>query len=161
YNLGIAYKGLNQLAMAVSAYREALKLDPQMVDAHTNLANVFVEQGNLTQAVNHYRTALEIRPGFSRAQRGLEAAQEAAVAAKDAVSPFGRLVDKDAPNRGAAAAFSRKMSDEERSHDRHAISQMCPGLDAAAAALNQHLKEDLERILLLLSRSVAQGKEGR
>jgi tetratricopeptide (TPR) repeat protein len=161
YNLGIAYKGLNQLAMAVSAYREALRLNPQMAEAHANLANVYVDQGNLQQAITHYKQALEIRPDFERARRGLEHAQEASTAAKQAISPFGRLVDTEAAARGKATAFQRKLNDEERAHDRHAISLLCPDLDLAASNLNQHLKTDLERGLLVLSRAVAQGLEGR
>jgi tetratricopeptide (TPR) repeat protein len=161
YNLGIAYKGLNQLAMAVSAYREALRIDPQMAEAHANLANVFVDQGNLQQAISHYRQALVIRPGFDRAQRGLENAERIANEAKQAISPFGRLVDTEAAARGKSTGFQRKLSDEERAHDRHAVAQLCPELDLSAHNLNQHLKAELERTLLNLSRAIAQGLDGR
>jgi cytochrome c-type biogenesis protein CcmH/NrfG len=160
YNLGLAYRGLNQLSMAVSAYREAIRLEPEMAEAHLNLANVFVEMGNHQQAILHYKKAIDFRPGFDRAERGLIQAEMARERAKDAISPFGRLVSEE---QLAAAAIEkvpiREMSDQERLDDRHAVRQLSVDITADSALLLKCLQKELEPSLMALTRAAAQGDD--
>jgi tetratricopeptide (TPR) repeat protein len=160
YNLGLAYRGLNQLSMAVSAYREAIRLQPDMAEAHLNLANVFVEMGNYQQAILHYKKALDFRPGFVRAERGLIQAEKARERAKKAISPFGRLVSEEQLAAAAiATASTRKMSDQERLDDRHAVRQLSVDITADSAQLLNCLRKELEPSLMALARAVAQGDD--
>lgn len=123
YNLGIAYKHLRQWPLAVPAYREAIRLDPKMADAYLNLGNVYLEMGNLPQAATHFRKALEIDPTLDRASRGLEKVAARQEAARQAKSPFGRLVNAaEAPRE--ADSPGRTLSDDERRHDRHVINDL-------------------------------------
>jgi tetratricopeptide (TPR) repeat protein len=48
-----------------------------MYDAHYNLANLLMELRRYSQAVHHYKLALEIKPDLEKARAGLEAAQKA------------------------------------------------------------------------------------
>lgn len=42
----------------------ATKLDPRLAEAHSNLANVYKEKGLLNLALDHYVTALQLKPDF-------------------------------------------------------------------------------------------------
>lgn len=54
-------------AAAEDAYRQALEIDPTMVDARLNLGRLLHEAGRTVEAEGHYRTALETRPDDSTA----------------------------------------------------------------------------------------------
>ncbi|HEX3129252.1 MAG TPA: tetratricopeptide repeat protein [Thermoanaerobaculia bacterium] len=49
-------------ASAEDAYRQALEIDPTMVDARLNLGRLLHETGRTVEAEGHYRSALETRP---------------------------------------------------------------------------------------------------
>lgn len=49
-------------ANAETAYRRAIELDPQHVDAHVNLGRLLHEGGKLEEAEVHYREALQAAP---------------------------------------------------------------------------------------------------
>lgn len=85
--LGNNHYRLGETGKAEDAYRRALALDADYAPAHNNLAQVLLEQGNLTEAETHARIAVErggahariyretleavlIRPGQSRNQPG-------------------------------------------------------------------------------------------
>ena len=159
YNLGIAYRGLGQPSMAVSAYREAIRIDPQMPEAHQNLANVYVEMGNHQQAILHYKKALEINPNFERAKRGLVQAENAALEARNAISPFGRLVDEKNVGARAVPQAERPLTESERRQDRQSVQALCNDISNAAGAWLQHLKQELEPRLLALNRLAAQNSD--
>lgn len=74
HNLGIAHRQLKHWPSAKTAYREALRLNPNLAEAHENLASVYVELGDLTLAITHFQKALELRPSFARAAEGLHKA---------------------------------------------------------------------------------------
>ena len=61
--------------MAISAYKEALKLAPDMVDAHINLGNIFIEMKNVGLALQCFQAALRHHPGSAKAKKCLETAQ--------------------------------------------------------------------------------------
>ena len=48
-----------------------------MSDAHFNIANIYLERAQFPHAITHYRQALEIRPTWEKALRGLEQAETA------------------------------------------------------------------------------------
>lgn len=159
YNLGLAYRGLEQQAMAISAYREAVRVSPLMAAAHQNLANVYVDIGNHQQAIAHYMKALEIDPNFERAKRGLEHARQASEQSRTAVSPFGRLVDKDA--HGAKSAHvHRQLTDLERYQDRARMYELAMQIEEALNIFLKQTREEFEAALTGLNRAVAQGTEG-
>ena len=47
---------------AVVNYREALRLDPNLVAAHNNLANLLDDQGRPAEALEHYQAAVRLQP---------------------------------------------------------------------------------------------------
>lgn len=156
YNLGIAQRHLGDMAMAAWAYREAIRIDPQMADAHQNLGNVLLEIGQLKQAIEHYEAALRINPDFRAAQRGLERARGEQEKNKQVINPFGRLVDESMIQGSARPQLDRELTDVERLNDRSTVYKLTQGIESAATALVEFLKEDLERVLSALNRSIAQ-----
>lgn len=158
YNLGIAYKHLKQWNLAVPAYREAIRLEPRMADAYLNLGNVYCEMGNYAQAITHYKKALDINPDLDRAVRGLEKAEARANASRPPSSPFGRLVDPDAPPPASEAheIVSRELTVDERIHDRHVLNDLAAQLQIDLEAVLEALSGDLEPAVRTLNKMLTQ-----
>jgi tetratricopeptide (TPR) repeat protein len=87
-----------------------------MVDAHYNLANVYLEQGQYGLAMAHYRQALELRPNWDKAADGLAQA-EAALAAIAAPAVAATAPAAGDPEESEARAAPRPSVDPERMVD--------------------------------------------
>ena len=157
YNLGVAHRRLGQYALAVTAYKEALRLDPVFAEAHQNLGNVFLDQGLPEQAAAHYRQALALKPTLERAKCGLSDAQRAAQLAKQAISPFGRLVDTSVGQHADESGL-RPLSVEERDLDRRRLHELSKEIESAAGELVANLSGPLDESLAQLERRLAIGK---
>jgi tetratricopeptide (TPR) repeat protein len=53
FNLGVLLEDLNRDSDAIAAYREALALDPQLTDAHFNLARLYEKAGDAKSSLRH------------------------------------------------------------------------------------------------------------
>ena len=73
---------MGQPHLAVQAYLEATRVDPRMVDAHYNLANLYLEMGRYKLATTHYRHVLQLQPSWDKALNGLAQAEAAQAAAE-------------------------------------------------------------------------------
>lgn len=72
YNvLGAAQSGQGKFKKAVTSYRQALKVSPDFVDAHFNLANSYRAMGKLANAATSYRKAIQLKPDFVEAHVNL------------------------------------------------------------------------------------------
>ncbi len=157
YNLGIAQRKLKQWQMAISAYREAARLNPKMAEAYQNLGNVYLDTSNLQMAIINYKKALEIRPNFEKAQIGLEKAEDATNSAKEAINPFGRLVNAQAYQSNATPSLTRELTDAERYDDRHQVKQFSDEIERLAKGSLEFLKQKLEPAIIELQRTMAEG----
>ena len=79
--------------MAISAYKEWLKLAPEMVDANINLGNLYMEMKNVGLAIQCFQSALRHDPKSEKAMKCLQTAQSTQKTSRKEASPFGRLVD--------------------------------------------------------------------
>src|ERR1700679_557882 len=66
-----------RLDLAVAAYRRALALKPDLVEAHHNLGLVLRAQGRLNEAAQAFRGALALRPSLVEAHISLALTLEA------------------------------------------------------------------------------------
>jgi tetratricopeptide (TPR) repeat protein len=104
---------------ADDAYRNALELDPDHVDAHLNLGRLLHEDGDLTGAERHFRRALAARP------HDATAAFDLGVALED----LARLPE-------AAEAYERALALDPGYADAHYnLAGICEKLGRAAAAI--------------------------
>lgn len=58
---------------AIRCYRQALAIQPDLADAHNNLATALAVEGKLDEARQHFERALQINPAFVDAHLGLGA----------------------------------------------------------------------------------------
>ena len=49
---------------ALQCYTRAIQINPAFADAHSNLASVHKDSGNIPEAIQSYRTALKLKPNF-------------------------------------------------------------------------------------------------
>jgi tetratricopeptide (TPR) repeat protein len=70
--LGIALAAQGKHDAALAQYVEAIRLDPQQVQAHYNMGNSLVYLGRSAEAATQYREVLRINPGLRAAQENLD-----------------------------------------------------------------------------------------
>ena len=61
----------DRLSEAAEAYRQILRIDPRLAEAHNNLGNVLNDQGQLDDALVHYQTAATLKPTLLPAHNNL------------------------------------------------------------------------------------------
>ncbi len=71
YQLGRYYQGQHRYIQAAAAYRKALALDPDSVDALNGLGVVYALQGHYDQAAELLSRAVTAAPGSAQAQNNL------------------------------------------------------------------------------------------
>jgi len=83
YEAGRVFQRKGKLPDAERAYKKAIKINQDFVEAHTNLGNVLLNRGRLKEAFNSHRKALKLVPGHpmllnnpGNALRGLGKAYE-------------------------------------------------------------------------------------
>ncbi|MCA9065172.1 MAG: tetratricopeptide repeat protein, partial [Planctomycetaceae bacterium] len=118
YNMGIAQKGAGLATMAINAYKEAVKLSPDMVDAHLNLGKLYAEMKNSRQATSCLQAVLSIDPGHAKARLLLERLEGDSKAAKKKESPFGRLVDVETLRQQDTSTVPRQLDAAHRQTER-------------------------------------------
>ncbi len=70
-NLGAAHQAIEDWNAAERSYRSALTLDPNLIQAHGNLASVLAERGDAAAAEREYRALIAANPGFADAHVNL------------------------------------------------------------------------------------------
>jgi tetratricopeptide (TPR) repeat protein len=71
YNLAVDLQGQGKLEEAVAEYRTAIRIRPDLAEAHISLANALDEQGKDEEAIAEYRAAIRIKPDFAQAHYSL------------------------------------------------------------------------------------------
>ncbi len=110
---------------ALQSFREALRADPDLPEAHYNAGMALLQRGDLVEAVDHLRNVLRLRPDSvqvmghlawilaTTSQGGLVDAHEAVRLAERAVALAGRqdarLLDTLAAAYAAATEFERAL----------------------------------------------------
>jgi len=89
FHLGVACQEGGRLETAIDAYRRALQIQPQLAEAHYNLANALrMHRGMTAQVIESYRAALAIRPDYVDAGFNLAKALETLHRLDEAVDAY-------------------------------------------------------------------------
>lgn len=64
YNLGIALAEQGRTSEAITQFKKALAINPELASVHTNLGIALFDSGDFDGAISHYKQALAIAPGF-------------------------------------------------------------------------------------------------
>eukprot|EP00092_Neocalanus_flemingeri_P014597 GFUD01015747.1.p1 GENE.GFUD01015747.1~~GFUD01015747.1.p1 ORF type:complete len:632 (-),score=153.58 GFUD01015747.1:368-2263(-) len=62
--MGNTLKEMHDVQGALQCYTRAIQINPAFADAHSNLASVHKDSGNIPEAIQSYRTALKLKPDF-------------------------------------------------------------------------------------------------
>jgi len=71
-NLGFVYAEEGQLAKAIPAFKQAIRVDPAFMDSYDNLAHLYIKNNRFSDAVVVLRAALKVNPGYRPARRTLD-----------------------------------------------------------------------------------------
>ena len=77
YNIGIAYSRTGELAKAAASFREAVRVQPDLAAAYSDLSYVLVQLGNLDEAIAAAENAVALEPGSARAHTNFAVTCEA------------------------------------------------------------------------------------
>jgi tetratricopeptide (TPR) repeat protein len=97
YNLANTLALEGQAEEAIPAYREALRLDPNLSAAYVDMGTIFASQGRLADAVAEYRKAVELNPRRAHARWCLAATLQRMGRIPEAVAHYREAVRID-PN---------------------------------------------------------------
>jgi len=70
-NLGTFFGGTGQIDRAISEYREAIRLKPNMAQTHYNLAHALARKGQFDEALVQYQEAIRLKPDYTEAHNNL------------------------------------------------------------------------------------------
>lgn len=62
--MGNTLKEMQDVQGAMQCYTRAIQINPAFADAHSNLASIHKDSGNVPEAIQSYRMALKLKPDF-------------------------------------------------------------------------------------------------
>nr|MBI3614210.1 tetratricopeptide repeat protein [Nitrospirota bacterium] len=83
---------MGKVEAAVLHYSQALALNPNYAEAHANLANALMRQGNVDGAVASFRQAVTLKPDYAEAHKNLGMAFQAKGRLEEAVTHYRRAL---------------------------------------------------------------------
>ena len=95
---GMVLIGMNKFEDALSDLRAALKLEPELLEAHNNLSIVYRNLKLYKKAWDHAQIAIDGRPEFIEAWLSLAAAQQDAGEYSDAKIALNAVLELDSAN---------------------------------------------------------------
>ncbi len=125
--LGARHQKAGQLAEAVSCYRAAIAIDPNLSGAHSQLGVLLYQQGQLREAAQCFRTVLALRPGDAQAHANLGRVQ----------FDEGNLVEAEASFRAALAATP---GNARANNNLGSVLQAAKKMDEAAVCYRRSLE---------------------
>jgi tetratricopeptide (TPR) repeat protein len=165
YNLGRALAGLGRVAEAGEAFRAAIKLKPDFVEARFEAANLLHRTGNLDEAENGFRQLLRVAPGSVHAKLALGAVLIDTGKAPEAEVPLRRGLEETAdPHLKAQFYLQLNMALRRQRKDDEALAacDSAEALDPALPGIALHRAEALlnlrrpDEALVILQRLLAQ-----
>lgn len=149
YNLGIAYRGAGNAGMAVSAYKEAIRLKSDFAEAHQNLGNAYLDQNNKRQAKAAFTRALELNPELPGARRGL---QKSIAVAEPRPLPTGSPRNQNYES--SVSAPPVMLTEIQRAADREIVNETAKRIERSLMAFSTALSTELEPAIKKILKAV-------
>ncbi len=92
-NLGFLLAFTGQPQAGIEHLQEALRLDPELEEAHNNLGFVLMSVGQLPAAIEEYHQALRLKPNFVDAWTNLAYAEARLGHSEEALFAAGRALE--------------------------------------------------------------------
>jgi len=111
YEGGRLFQQNGKLSGAERAYKKALKINPDFIEAHNELGNVFLDRGRYKEAFNSFRKALKLRPGHPMLLTNLGNVLQVQGELDKAIGWFNKAIEKDPKFVGAHNNLGNALRD--------------------------------------------------
>ncbi len=92
YTKGTFYHKMNNLIMAIQAYREVLNVAPNYLNAHFNLGLIFMKNGKIAEAIRSWEAVVRLAPDDIDANFNIAVAMTQLGRPKDAVTILEKIL---------------------------------------------------------------------
>jgi tetratricopeptide (TPR) repeat protein len=114
YEKGRVLQQKGMLSDAEQAYKKAIKINRNFVEAHNNLGNVLLNQGRLKEASGTYRKALKLLPSHPLLLNNLGNALQMQGKNDEAISWLKKAIDQDPNYAGAHSNLGNALRAQEK-----------------------------------------------
>ena len=94
---GMAEIKLNNFENSIKSFEEAIKINPDYIEAYNNLATTYINLGLFKKAISYLKKAILLKPDYANAYNNLASAQSDLGKYEDALESFNTLL-KIKPN---------------------------------------------------------------
>ena len=126
-------------ANAERAYRQALKISPEFVEAHNNLGNLYLDSGRFNKAVRAYQDALKLMPDHPKLLNNVGNALQCQGEFAAARDWFQRALARDPDYANAQANLGNTLWALGHKHDAVEAYRRALTLDSSLADTHTHL----------------------
>jgi tetratricopeptide (TPR) repeat protein len=137
YQLGRYYQGQNRLELAAGAYRKAIEVDPNFVEAHNGLGTVHAAQGRYKQALAAFNVALTKAPAAAHIHNNIGYLNFLEGHYAEAVTAFKQATALDPSNRKAWTNLDMALARTGQSLQSREASAAVDGGTSAAPQVAQ------------------------
>jgi predicted O-linked N-acetylglucosamine transferase (SPINDLY family) len=130
---------MGRLEEAESCHRLALKLAPDLADAHYNLGNTLRAQGRLEGAAQSYQRALALRPAYLQASCNLGIALQDQGRADEAEAMFRRTLELKPDHVEAYSNLGNALKEQSRLLEAETCYRHALELDPSLAEVHNNL----------------------
>jgi tetratricopeptide (TPR) repeat protein len=131
YRLGRYYQGQTRYVEAVLAYREALRLNPQLADAYNGLGVTYAEQGRYEESVEALRIAVELSPNAAYLHGNLGYALMLSGSNEEALRALERARSLDPTNEKVLSNVRLAQQRLGRLDERRSVAETAAATDVA------------------------------
>nr|MBF0221225.1 tetratricopeptide repeat protein [Desulfobulbaceae bacterium] len=97
-NLGSAYKGQKKYSQAITAYKKALQIKPDFIEALFNLANTLFENHDYVEAEGYFKKTLQLKPNMHEARNRLGRTYNQLADHEEAINCFNHVLKSEPGN---------------------------------------------------------------